>query len=244
MTSVPWDRDVTWSRFLVRRHEAPVVTLDGPDRLGQIVSATAGFREQFYGLVPYVVDRLDADDRAFPRLVTCGVIDPGRCAWGERSLRFAGQRWQHPRVDLAAMADGPLQRWVVDRLVPKVVLATQTKVLEPAVDVDGTWVPSTPVIAVHAPSPLLFRVAAVLLAPPVSAWASSVYAGVALTSDAIKLSARQVREIPLPSNEAAWERGAEAIAAGEVLEAGTLMTAAYGCEADVTDWWANRWQSA
>jgi hypothetical protein len=91
---------------------------------------------------------------------------------------------------------------------------------------------------------LLFRVAAVLLAPPVSAWASSVYAGVALTSDAIKLSARQVREIPLPSNEAAWERGAEALAAGEVLEAGTLMTAAYGCEADVTDWWANRWQSA
>ena len=243
-TSARWEQSATWSRFLVRRDEAPSVVLEGRDRLGQIVSATAGFREQFYGLVPFVVDRLDADGRAFPRLVTCGVIDPGHCAWGERSLRFAGRRWQHPRVDLAAMTDGPLRRWVVDRLEPKVVLATQTKVLEPAVDVDGTWVPSTPVIAVHAPSDVLFRVAAVLLAPPVSAWASSMYAGVALASEAIKLSARQVLEIPLPPNEAAWERGAEAMAAGELLEAGALMTAAYGCEADVTEWWANRWQTS
>jgi N-6 DNA methylase len=241
-TPARWERGPTWSRFLVRRDEAPPVTLDGPDRLGQIVSATAGFREQFYGLVPYVIDREDADDRAFPRLITCGGIDLGRCAWGERSLRFARMRWQHPRVDLAAMADGPLRRWVVDRLVPKVVLATQTKVLEPAIDADGTWVPSTPVIAVHAPSDVLFRVAAVLLSPPVSAWASSMYAGVALTSDAIKLSARQVLEIPLPPNEAAWERGAEALAAGELLEVGSLMTTAYGCDDGVTRWWANRWQ--
>jgi hypothetical protein len=69
-----------------------------------------------------------------------------------------------------------------------------------------------------------------------------VYAGAALTSDAIKLSARQVLEIPLPRNDAAWQSGAEAIAAGEVLEAGSLMTMAYGCDADVTQWWANRWQ--
>ncbi|MEY2461565.1 MAG: hypothetical protein QOG30_3395 [Acidimicrobiaceae bacterium] len=239
---VAWARDATWSRLLVRRDEAPPVRLGGPDHLGQLVSATAGFREQFYGLVPYVVDASDADDRAFPRLVTCGVIDPGRCAWGERSLRFAGQRWHHPRIDLAAMPDGPLRRWVVDRVVPKVVLATQTKVLEAAVDVAGAWVPSTPVIAVHAPPGELFRVAAVLLAPPVSAWATATYAGVALTADAIKLSARQVLEIPLPTNEAAWARAAAAIAAGDVLEAGRLMTSAYGCDGDVTQWWANRWQ--
>ena len=188
------------------------MTLAGTDRLGQIASATAGFRDQFYGLAPYVIDLRTADDHAFPRLVTCGVIDPGQCAWGQRSLRFAGKRYEHPRVDLAAMTDNPLRRWVADRLVPKVVLATQTKVLEAAVDVDGTWIPSTPVIAVHAPPDQLFRVAAVLLAPPVSAWASSVYAGVALTSDAIKLSARQVLEIPLPTTVAAWERGRRRVA--------------------------------
>jgi hypothetical protein len=241
-TSARWDHDATWSRLLVRRDEPPPVTLDPAAVLGEIVTATAGFRDQFYGLVPHVIEERNADEQERPRLVTCGVIDPGRCAWGERSLRFAGQRWQHPRVDLATMEPGPLRRWVADRLVPKVVLATQTKVLEAALDVDGTWVPSTPVIAVHADRELLGRVAAVLLAPPVSAWAASAYAGVALTSDAIKLSARQVLEIPLPTDVAAWSLAARAIEAGEVMETARLMTAAYRCEANVTQWWANRWQ--
>lgn len=235
-----WHRGATWSQYLLRRDEAPPVTLDGPDRLGQMATATAGFRQQFYGLVPYVVDRLDADDRAFPRLVTCGVIDPGHCAWGERPLRFAGRRWRHPRVDLAGMEDGPLRRWVVDRLVPKVLLATQTKVLEAAVDVDGTWVPSTPVIAVHAENDALFRVAAVLLSPPVSAWAASAYAGVALTSDAIKLSARQVLDIPLPDRVDDWGSAAAALQAGDLLDAGRWMSKAYGCDDDVFEWWARR----
>lgn len=241
-TPVRWSRDATWSRFLVRRDAAPPVTLAGADHVGQLATATAGFRDQFYGLAPYVVDRATANDRSFPRLVTCGVIDPGHCAWGERPLKFAGTRYEHARVDLAAMTDTPLRRWVDDRLVPKVVLATQTKVLEAAIDVEGTWVPSTPVIAVHAPADQLFRVAAVLLAPPVSAWASSAYAGVALTSDAIKLSARQVLEIPLPKRSDQWDRGAAAVRAGDLMEAGRHMTKAYGCGADVLQWWANRWQ--
>ncbi|MEY2421192.1 MAG: hypothetical protein QOI95_1259 [Acidimicrobiaceae bacterium] len=241
-TQIRWERSATWSRLLVRAHAAPPVALGSSHSLGRIATATAGFRDEFYGLVPYVVDRFDADDRSFPRLVTCGVIDPGHCAWGERSLRFAGKRWQHPRVDLAAMADGRVRRWVVDRLVPKVVLATQTKVLEAAVDAGGTWVPSTPVIAVHASPDVLGRVAAVLLAPPVSAWAASRYAGVALASDAIKLSARQVLEIPLPARDDEWQRAAAALRAGDLLDAGRLMTEAYGCESDVFDWWANRWR--
>jgi hypothetical protein len=140
------------------------------------------------------------------------------------------------------MPAGALRRWVIDRTTPKVVLATQTKVLEAAVDVDGLWVPSTPVIAVHTQTEQLFRVAAVLLAPPVSAWASSAYAGVALTSDAIKLSARQVVEIPLPTREEEWALAADALAAGDLLAAGGLMTTAYGADDAVTEWWANRWQ--
>ena len=241
-TPVAWERTSTWSRLLVRRDESPEVVLSGDHRLGQIATATAGFRDQFYGLAPHVIERRDADDSAFPRLVTCGVIDPGRSAWGERPLRFAGQKWLHPRVDLGCMPESALRRWVLDRLRPKVVLATQTKVLEAAVDERGTWVPSTPVIAVHTDPQRVHRVAAVLLAPPVTAWAASTYGGVALTSDAIKLSARQVLEIPLPTDDAMWTRAAHAVAAGEVLEAGTLMSAAYGCGPEVTQWWANRWQ--
>ncbi|MEY2434865.1 MAG: hypothetical protein QOC92_4590 [Acidimicrobiaceae bacterium] len=230
----------TWSHLLVRPHEPPAVTLASRGHLGGIASATAGFRDQFYGLAPHVIDLDEADDRQFPRLVTCGVIDPAWCAWGTRPLRFAGQRWLHPRVDRAALDDGPLSRWLHDRLVPKVVLATQTKVLEAAVDVDGTWVPSTPVIAVHAEPDALFRVAAVLLAPAASAWAASAYAGVALTSDAIKLSARQVLDIPLPAGTSQWASAAAALQAGDLRAAGRWMGEAYDCDGDVYEWWAGR----
>ncbi len=230
----------TWSRLLVRADEAPAVDLVATDRLGSIASATAGFRDQFYGLTDHVVDREDADEHEWPRLVTCGAIDPAACTWGARSVRYAGRRWQHPRVDVAGIGDAAVRQWVLDRLVPKVVLATQTKVLEAAVDVEGTWVPSTPVIAVHAAPDALFRVLAVLLAPPVSAWAASGFAGTALASDAIKLSARQVLEAPLPVHEAPWAEAASALCAGDVYRAGALMTTAYNADDDVFEWWTRR----
>jgi N-6 DNA Methylase len=233
-----FDGNTTWSRYLARPVDVPAVDLDDGRHLSEVAFATAGFRDQFYGLAPYVVDRRDAEDRPFPRLVTCGVIDPARCAWGERPLRFAGRRWEHPRVDLHAMPDGALRRWVRDRLVPKVVLATQTRVLEAAVDVHGDWVPSTPVIAVHTDE--VYRVAAVLLAPPVSAWALSAYGGVALTSDAIKLSAKQVLEIPLPVDASAWDQAAAALAEDDLGAVASLMTEAYECDPAVLDWWVSR----
>lgn len=225
-----------WSAALAR-DGIPAVALGSPRRLGEMATATAGFRAQFYGLAPYVVEAEDGD---LPRLVTCGVIDPDRCRWGERPLRFAGRRWHHPRVDLDRVAPASLRSWVDDRLVPKVVLATQTRVLEAAVDRTGEWVPSTPVIAVHAPRDALDAVAAVLLAPPVSAWAASTYAGVALAADAIKLSARQVLDIPLPIDEQGWAAGADALRGGDLLGAGRRMTEAYGAGDDVFDWWARR----
>ncbi|HEX4822612.1 MAG TPA: N-6 DNA methylase, partial [Acidimicrobiales bacterium] len=115
----------TWSAALTR--ELPRVALDSSRTLGELATATAGFRDQFYGLAPHVVD---VEDGQLPRLVTCGLLDPGRCAWGEREARFARRRWRHPRVDVDRMEPAPLRRWVEERLVPKVVLATQTRVLE------------------------------------------------------------------------------------------------------------------
>lgn len=239
-TAAASEPSATWSRLLVRADEAPIVELVANERLGSIASATAGFRDQFYGLTDHVVDREHADEHEWPRLVTCGVIDPAACTWGARPVRYAGLRWQHPRVDLAGIGDAAVRQWVTDRLVPKVVLATQTRVLEAALDRDGTWVPSTPVIAVHAPAEALFRVLAVLLAPPVSAWAASGFAGTALASDAIKLSARQVLQAPLPVRDAEWVRAATALEAGALHEAGHLMTEAYDVDGDVFDWWARR----
>src|SRR5581483_1146177 len=157
-------------------------------------------------------------------------------------VRFARRRFLHPRVDVAALErrDARVGRWVRARLVPKVVVATQTRVVEAAVDVRGEWVPSTPVISVHAPEHELWRVAAVLLAPPVSAWALARSAGAALDRDAIKLSARAVHDIPLPSEDDAWSAAAAALAAGDVTSAARAMTDAYGAPEDVFHWWRNR----
>ena len=225
----------TWSGALSR--DVPTVALDSSRTLGELATATAGFRQQFYGLAPHVVDVEDSD---LPQLVTCGVLDPGRCAWGEREVRFSGRRWRHPRVDVEHIDSDAVRRWVHERLVPKVVLATQTRVLEAAVDVNGVWVPSTPVIAVHTAHAQLFAVAAVLTAPPVSAWAAATYAGVALAADAIKLSARQVLEIPLPRDQPRWDAAAEALRHGDLLDAGAHMTAAYRAGDAVLEWWRSR----
>ena len=106
---------------------------------------------------------------------------------------------------------------MVDRLVPKVVLATQTKVLEAAVDVDGTWVPSTPVIAVHAAPELLFRVRGGAAGPARERMGVVGVRGDGVASDAIKLSARQVLEIPLPGRESdRWGAAASALQAGDL----------------------------
>ena len=215
---------------------APIVDLCGTSTLAALATATAGFRDEYYGLIPAVVDRCEGDD---PLLVTSGLVDVNAMRWGTRPTRFARRRFEHPRVELGRL-DGPVARWVHQRLEPKVVVATQTKVVEAAVDLHGRWVPSTPVIAVHAPDADLWRVAAVLSAPAVSAWALAHTAGTALAPDAIKLSARQVLTIPLPPDEAAWARGADALADGDPLAAGAEMGDAYGVDDGVLRWWAGR----
>jgi predicted RNA methylase len=217
--------------------DVPAVDLAvGVATLGDIATATAGFRDEYYGLRPAVIDEPGGD---LPLLITSGLVDVARVRWGERGARFGGRRYAHPRVDPAKLT-GPLARWVAQRLVPKVVVATQTKVVEAAVDRDGSWVPSTPVISVHAPVDHLWRVAAVLTAPGVSAWALRHYAGAALNPDSIKLSARQVLDVPLPADEAAWLEAARTLAAGRILDAGRAMSLAFGTGEDVFEWWCAR----
>jgi hypothetical protein len=191
--------------------------------------------------------------------VTTGLVEPAACLWGSRPTRFLKQRWQAPVVDVAALPD-LLAGWVGARLVPKVLVATQGKVVEAVADPEGRWLPSVPTVTVAAGDPDdLWHLLAVLLAPPVSAHAAARYAGTALTMRAIKLSARQVAAIPLPTDRAAWDEGAE-LARRNQEEAhelrtsagpperwgsfGAAMCAAYRLDGDrgsqVLEWWLRR----
>ena len=233
--------------------------------MADIATATAGFRDQFYGVVPFVSEAVTGSDPpagmrgGSVQLVTAGLIDPMRCRWGSAPTRFAGRRWAAPVVELGLLgaADPGLARWARQRLVPKVLLATQTRVLEPAVDTEGSWWPSVPTISVVPRSgtvPDLWPIAAVLASPAVSVWAMSRSAGTALSRHAIKLSARQVLEIPLPTDDRAWSTGARLAArahhAARIGDAGAwrsaltslgaAMTTAYSSSDEVLAWWLER----
>jgi hypothetical protein len=183
--------------------------------LGDLVAATAGFRDEYYGLVE-ACREWPTDDGPEPnRLVTVGSIDPLDVAWGREACRLGGTRWLRPVVDREALSP-KVGSWVEQRLVPKVVLATQSRVLEPVVDRAGALVPATPLLALAADPDDLDRVAAVLLAPPVVAWAWQRWFGAALSVDALKLAAAQVHELPLPPDRDAWDEAAALVAlAGE-----------------------------
>jgi predicted RNA methylase len=236
ITPVDWPQP-TWSALVPSN--TPLATpgrLATATVLGSMATATAGFRDEYYGLTDHVIDDADAD---LPKLITSGLIDVGRVLWGEQVTRFGGRRFLHPRVQVHEL-DGSVARWVRQRLVPKVVLATQTKVLEAAVDVRGEWIPSTPVIAVHAAPADLWRVASVLTAPAMSAWALRHHAGAALHADAIKLSARQVLDLPLPAGDDEWAGAARALEAGRIIDAAFAMDRAYGAGDEVLEWWRGR----
>jgi hypothetical protein len=136
----------------------------------------------------------------------------------------------------------------------KLLVATQTKVIEVAVDEIGDCVPLTPVIELRPPDGWLWRVAAALTNPVATAVAWRLGAGSALAIDAIKLSARQILSLPVPLDDELWDRGAElakaaadAIAAGSGERAALLRELAETmCEAyrqpvePLTGWWLAR----
>lgn len=238
-----------WGTLAAPSFGIPAVDLPGKAGvLGDLATCTADFRDQFYGLVPFVRD----DPAGATPLVTSGLIDPAETRWGVVPTRFARQSYDAPSVDLAALrADGGLAGWADARLVPKLLVAAQGRVIEAVVDEAGAWLPSVPVLSVvpHDPADL-WRLLALTLAPPVVAHAAARYLGTGLTPGSVKVSARQLAALPLPEDAAAWAEGAglarQAQRASPADRAALLaataraMSAAYAGSADVLDWWLRR----
>jgi hypothetical protein len=230
--------------------------------LGDIATATAGFRDQYYGLVGHVREAANGPADAGlaageAALVTAGLVGPAECAWGERPARFARRWWQRPVVDLRSLeADPRLAAWVRDRLVPKVVVAAQSRVIEAAVDGAGRWCPSVPVIAVvprDGSRQSLARVLAVLGAPATTAHALRHHGGAGLSADALRIPARALLRLPLPADERCWDEGAALLEAAcqeseltisrrLLVEAARVLDAAYQVRdrATLLTWWMAR----
>lgn len=187
-----------------------------PGVVGDLASCSADFRDQYYGLAPHVSEagpesREGAGERAVP-LVTVGLVDPAECRWGVAEARFARRSWRAPVVDVEALAaaDPRLGAWARGRLVPKLLVAGQGRVLEAVVDVEGAWLPSVPLVSVvpRGDTDVLWRLLALTLAPPLVAHAAARHLGAGISAGAVKLSARQVAALPLPADDDAWRAGA------------------------------------
>lgn len=249
---LPLDPTAPWGELVALVAGVPQVRLRSRGTVGDLATATAGFRDLFYALAAAVGPAEDPDDLP---VLTAGLIDPLASRWATAETRLGGVRVRRPALPRSAVAalPGRLAGWVDARLVPKLLVATQTRVLEALPDPEGRLVPCTPVISVEPRSAAeLWRLAAVLTAPPVTAWCARLTAGAALGGDAIKPSARQLLDIPLPEDRGAWEEGealartvADAQDAAErrrlLVDLGTVMTRAYGIpEEGLVAWWRGR----
>ena len=246
-----------WSSIAADALGVPDCRVEAAGVIEDIATCSADFRDQFYGLARIAIDDAEPTGRCRPALITSGLIDVLDNGWGARTARIAGRDYLHPRADTSTLGeDDGLRRWVAARLVPKALIATQTAVLEAIPDPSGMLLPMVPVVSVIPRDPGdLWMILAVLSAPPVSALARRRAAGAALSRDAIKLSARQVASLPLPTDRAAWAEGAHAArqaaaasAAGDRVAwrdalgvLGSAMCTAYGVGTEsVLPWWWER----
>lgn len=268
VADVPLDGDdllaaESWAHLAAAAMGIPELTLRRSGTLADLANATADFRDQFYGLRGFIVEdeELSGQDRgAFPKLITTGLIDPATCLWGRAPTRFDGRQWRAPRVDLRRLeAAGELGPWARSRLVPKILLATQTRVLEAAVDENGSWLPAVPLITiVPKDSASIWRIAAALLSPPLSVWAAQRHGVGGLSAGAIKLSAKQALGLPMPAAGRHWDDAAarvrEAAAAPTTHDRSRLLTQAAGLMAEsyglaatdaaaVLAWWQGKSRS-
>jgi hypothetical protein len=237
-----------WNRVVTEALGVPALPpLASAGTLEHRARLTANFRDQYYGLVGAVVDEASADHVVEagdgsgpaplgPPLVTSGLIDPARCAWGERPIRFAGRRYDRPRVLMAALSPS-LARWATALLVPKVLIANQTAVIEAVADVTGAWLPAVPVLTARPADPgQVEAVAAVLTSPVAASWAWHRAAGTGLSPRTVRLGPRWLGELPWPAGDLTTATAAYRV--GDVEACGRAVQASYG----VTDeallaWW-------
>ncbi|MBX3367279.1 MAG: SAM-dependent DNA methyltransferase [Phycisphaeraceae bacterium] len=176
-------------------------TLDSAQTLSSICSATADFRDAYYGLAPFIMEDESGtlDDSRFPRLITSGMIEPGRTLWGIKQCRIFKRFWLRPRIDLHALqADETMAAWARKRLVPKILVATQTRSIECVADESGRWLPVTPVISVYPREGVpLTRIMHSLCSPQASLTASIIAQGTGMSASVFRLAARQIGQIPL-----------------------------------------------
>jgi hypothetical protein len=111
-------------------------------------------------------------------------------------------------------------------LVPKVLVANQTRVVEAVADPGGAWLPGVPVSTL---TPMegtsVWELAAVLTSPVAAAAAWHITAGTGLSARAIRLGPATLASLPWPAGDVG--HGAQLLRDGDVLGCGRAIAAGY-----------------
>ena len=220
------------------RH-SPAAPRSAPRLSYTSTEVTAGCRDEFYAVARHVEEGC-VDDRR-PRLVTTGSVEPGRVLWGRRPTRVDGRTFIHPVVDVEALvrsmttdpAGRRLRARLERRILPKVLVATPTRVIEAVADPGGDLWPSVPVVSV-LPTDLdldVWDLLAVLSSREATRFMARRSLGTGLGRGTMRVSARVLALIPLPDDRVTWRSAADALRAGSAVDDPTVldaMSAAFG----------------
>jgi hypothetical protein len=232
--------DETWTRVVTDRLGIPALDrnrLASAGTLGERAEINANFRDEYYALVPAVHEGGDG-----PPLVTSGLIDPGACLWGRRPMMFARRTFTCPRVDLAKLT-GRFPRWAQRKLVPKVLVANQTRILEAVADRRGAWLPGVPVNTVTPTDRVsVDEIAAVITSPVASVLAWQLAAGTGLSTTSMRVGPALLAQLPWPAGDLAAATGA--LADGDAECCGRAVMEAYAMDRRTDEpmvaWWLSQ----
>jgi SAM-dependent methyltransferase len=232
--------DDAWTRVVTDRLGLPALDrsqLARTGTLGERAELNANFRDEYYALVPAVYEGGDG-----PPLVTSGLIDPGTCLWGRRPMTFARRTFTCPRVDLGRLT-GRFPRWAERKLVPKVLVANQTRILEAVADRRGAWLPGVPVNTVTPTGEAsVDEIAAVLTSPVASVLAWHAAAGTGLATTAVRVRPALLAQLPWPAGD--LTAAVDALGDGDVESCGRAVASAYGVDRRAAEpmlaWWRSQ----
>ncbi len=259
-----------WSALAADTCGVPLINIDPTfPTLGSWLDATADFRDMYYALRDVLIEvpenqTWDRETHSYTRVLTSGLVDVARSRWGVSLARIHGKAWQRPGLSLrAASASAFLAKMLPIRCVPKIIVATQTRVIEAVVDADGGWLPTTPMITVTRKAsdiaseliPDLWTIAAALASPIATLVAARRTFGTAMTPTAIKLAAREIATLPRPHDIESLTQATHAFKAASLADSPTSYSDAlrvfagaaidsYGLDAKprsrVLAWWLAR----
>jgi hypothetical protein len=152
---------------------------------------------QAYAIAGLIVDLPEGDfPDGYAKLVNTGTIDRYVIRWGQRQLRYLGQRYLRPAIEIAQL------KAIHARLVPgshqRIILAGLGQHLEGFGDGDGTVVAAKTTVVLTATRTDGWALLG-LINSHVATWLyRQLFGGLALRGGYLRVGARQIARLPVP----------------------------------------------